>query len=307
MIGKKGRSHELGSEMSVATTTRTAPTAVAPPAEGASREHDEVEYPERHWVAQSVWHGDAVRLATTALRNHFRDREDVLVAMELAVYYERGDETRWLQPDVQVVFGVRRGGNRSSFRIWQEGKAPDFVLEVASPSTAENDARHKAREYARLGVREYWRLDPEGSLMGTELEGYAVTGGRYAPLERVERAGRGGLLRSRVLGLDLRTQRHDGATVVVFADQRTGEEFNGSLEESERRRRIAEQRASAAREEAERQRRIAEERASAAREEAEQRASAAEDRARSAEERMRAMEERLQRLTGPARLPERDS
>ncbi len=300
--------------MSVASTTRTARTAVAPSTEAASREHDEVEYPERHWVAQSVWHGDAVRLATAALRNHFRDREDVLVAMELAVYYERGDETRWLQPDVQVVFGVRRGGNRSSFRIWQEGKAPDFVLEVASPSTAENDAWHKAREYAKLGVREYWRLDPEGSLMGTELEGYAVSGGRYAPLERIERPGIGRLLRSRVLGLDLRTQRHDGATVVVFADPRTGEEFNGSLGESERQRRIAEQRASAAREEADRQRRIAEQRASAAREEAdrqrriaEQRASAAEDRARIAEERMRTLEEQLQRLTGPTRSPERDS
>ena len=300
--------------MSVAGTTRTARTAVAPSAEAASREHGELEYPERHWVARSVWHGDAVRLATAALRNHFRDREDVLVAMELAVYYERGDETRWLQPDVQVVFGVRRGGNRSSFRIWQEGKAPDFVLEVASPSTAENDAWHKAREYARLGVREYWRLDPEGSLMGTELEGYAVSGRRYAPLERIERPGIGRLLRSRVLGLDLRTQRHDGATVVVFADPRTGEEFNGSLGESDRRRRIAEQRASAAREEADRQRRIAEQRASAAREEAdrqrriaEQRASAAEDRARIAEERMRTLEEQLQRLTGPTRSPERDS
>ena len=229
--------------MSVTASTTTELSAAAPSAaEAAAREPDDVEYPEGHWIAQSVWHGDAVRLATAALHNHFRDREDVLVAMELAVYYERGDSTACLQPDVQVVFGVARDGNRSWFKVWEEGKAPDFVLEVASPSTAGRDARHKAREYARIGVREYWRLDPEGSLMGTPLEGYVNSGGRYGPVEPVEPTGRGRQLRSLVLGLDLRAQRRDGATVLVFSDPRRGEEFDGALEEAERRRRIAEAR-----------------------------------------------------------------
>lgn len=140
-----------------------APSAVAEP---VVSEPDGVEYPEGHWIAQSVWHGDAVRLATAALHHHFRDRTDALVAMELVVYYEFGNNRARLQPDVLVAFGVGRGGNRRTFKAWEEGKAPDFVLEVASPSTAENDARHKAREYARIGVREYWRLDPEGPMMG---------------------------------------------------------------------------------------------------------------------------------------------
>ncbi len=288
----------LGSQMSVTATTTTKRTAVASSAfDSKLRERDDVEYPEGHWIAQSVWHGDAVRLATDALRNHFRDREDVLVAMELVVYYKRGDKKARLQPDVQVVFGVGRGGNRSTYRIWEEGKAPDFVLEVASPSTAENDARHKAIEYAGIGVREYWRLDPEGSLMRTALEGYSVKSGRYGPLEFVERPGRGKYLRSRVLGLDLRTQRSNGATVVVFADPLTGEESDGSIEEAERVRQIAEQRASAA-----------ENRAAAAQERAEvaeERAAAAEERARIAEERLRELSERLRsraRRTGPQGL-----
>jgi len=118
-----------------------------------SRKADAVEYPEGHWIAQSVWHGDAVGQARAALRHHFRDREDVLVAMELVVYYERGDSTACLPPDVQVVIGVVSGGDSSSFKTCEEGKVPDFVLEVASPSTAGNDARHKAREYASIGVR----------------------------------------------------------------------------------------------------------------------------------------------------------
>ena len=141
-----------------------------------------------------------------------------------------------------MVFGVGRDGDRSSFRVWEEGKAPDFVLEVAPPSTAENDARHKATEYARIGVREYWRLDPQGSLMGMPLEGYAASEGRFGPVEAVEREGRGIWLRSEVLELDLRSLRQDGATVVVFRDPDTGNEFTGDLKEAERRLRIAEER-----------------------------------------------------------------
>ncbi|MCY4594482.1 MAG: hypothetical protein OXC19_06725 [Bryobacterales bacterium] len=81
-----------------------------------------MEYPEGHWIAQSVAHGEAVRQAATALDHHFRDRADVLVAMELVVYYVRGDNRVWLQPDVQVVFGVEPEGNRSTFKVWEEGK-----------------------------------------------------------------------------------------------------------------------------------------------------------------------------------------
>ena len=62
---------------------------------------------------------------------------------------------------------------------------PDFVLEVASPSTAENDARYTTGEYAQIGVQKYWRPDPQGALLGTALEGYTVTGGSD------ERPGRG--------------------------------------------------------------------------------------------------------------------
>ena len=253
--------------MTATTTELPALTA----ADAVAADPDDVEYPEGHWVAQSVSHGDAVGQATTALRHHFRDRVDVLVAMELVVYYRRGDNKAKLQPDVQVVFGVE-DRDRSSFKIWEEGKPPDFVLEVASPSTAEKDAFHKAQEYARIGVREYWRLDPEGSSMGTPLEGYVARGASYERVEPVR-----GRLQSGVLGLNLRSERQGRGAVVVFSDPRTGEEFDGSVESAERRRRSAEERASAA--------------------EAELRA---------AQERVRALEDRLRIVTTRPSAPERD-
>ncbi len=280
--------------MSVTVFNSTDPLAVASSvAEVVASEPDAVEYPERRWAAQSVWHGDAVRLAMAALHHHFRDREDVLVAMELVVYYERGDNRAWLRPDVQVVFGVGRGGNRRTFKVWEEGKAPDFVLEVASPSTAENDARHKAREYAGIGVREYWRLDPEGTMMKAPLQGYRARGGRYERVESVERAGGVEYLRSRVLELDLRGERRDGATVLVIRDPRTGEEFDGALEPSERQKRIAEDRASAAEDELS----VARDELSAARDELK----AAKDELGAAEERVRVLEQRLRNHTSQAR------
>ena len=48
-----------------------------------------------------------------------------------------------------------------------------------------------------------------------------------------------------MLGLDLRSERRAGATVLVFRDPATGEEFDGTLAAAERRRRAAEDHASA--------------------------------------------------------------
>ena len=157
------------------------------------------------------------------------------------------------------------------------------MLEVASPSTVENDALHKAREYAAIGVREYWRLDPEGSLMGAPLEGYRAKWGRYDKVESVPGAGEVDYLRSSVLGLDLRTGMRDGATVLVIRDPLTGEEFHRPLEASERQRKLAEEQLAVARDEVR-----------AARDEA----STARDKLGAAEKRIRLLEQQFRDLSG---------
>ena len=300
----------------MATPRTELPALASPGATAVPPATDEVEYPEGHWIAQSVAHGVTVRQAAAALDLHFRDRSEVLVAMELMVYYQMGNNAAKLQPDVQVVFGVGRG-NRSSYRVWEEGKPPDFVLEVASPSTTGTDARHKAREYSRIGVLEYWRIDPQGALMSSPLEGYVLSGGRFSPAERVAGEGERVHLRSAVLGLELRSERQAAATVLVFRDPATGEEFDGALPEAERRRLAAErdkqalqQRVSAAERDkqalqqrvsaAERAKQALQQRVSAA----EREKRAAEQRANVADERARALEENLRALTAQAPPPE---
>ncbi len=88
---KAARSSAAPCEMAFTTATDSESAGPATAVAEALAKPDEIEYPEQNWIAQSISHGDAVLQAAAALRNHFRDRPDVLVAMELAVYYRRDD------------------------------------------------------------------------------------------------------------------------------------------------------------------------------------------------------------------------
>ena len=43
--------------------------------------------------------------------------------------------------------------------------APDFVVEILSPSTAANDRGVKLEDYAAHGIAEYWIIDPDEELL----------------------------------------------------------------------------------------------------------------------------------------------
>ena len=54
--------------------------------------------------------------------------------------------------------------------------APEFIVEVLSPSTESIDRGDKFRDYAANGVREYWIIDPDAQT----VEQYVLTDGAYA-------------------------------------------------------------------------------------------------------------------------------
>ena len=78
-----------------------------------------------------------------------------------------------VQPDILFVSEGRRG-------IITEANisgAPDLVIEILSPSTADRDKNLKMSLYSRAGVREYWIVDPtDETVQVLELgsEGYEV-------------------------------------------------------------------------------------------------------------------------------------
>ncbi len=53
--------------------------------------------------------------------------------------------------------------------------APDLVVEVLSPSTAQNDRGAKMRHYAAAGVKEYWIVSP----IGKSVEVYLNQDGHF--------------------------------------------------------------------------------------------------------------------------------
>ena len=65
------------------------------------------------------------------------------------------DDRTVVQPDVLIVC------DRNKFRNGRVFGAPDFLVEVLSPSTRKKDMQLKLFKYANAGVREYWMVDPE--------------------------------------------------------------------------------------------------------------------------------------------------
>ena len=107
------------------------------------------------------------------------------------VCYDRTNLNVRVAPDYYFAVGVDPATviPRGIYRTWVQGKPPDFVLEVASPSTARHDESRKRDIYASMGVPEYWRYDatdrndPEHRpLYAVPLVGEILVNGVYQPL-----------------------------------------------------------------------------------------------------------------------------
>ena len=88
--------------------------------------------------------------------------------------------------NVDVVDVMARRG----YSIAEQGRAPEFVLEVASSSTGRRDEERKRTGYQDYGVREYWRFDPSGGEYHRQsLAGDALTDGAFQPMAIVQTPG----------------------------------------------------------------------------------------------------------------------
>jgi Uma2 family endonuclease len=207
----------------------------------------EIEYPDSDGLPMGET-GIHVNVSFTLLDllvRFFAGRRRVAVHANMFLYYVEGDPTKNVSPDVFVVFGVPKRPERRTFKVWEERKAPDLVIEVTSRKTAAQDQGPKFVIYRDvLRVREYFLFDPEEDYLEPSLLGYRLVGRNYMRIAEV--AGR---LPSKVLGLHL---ERDGLDLRLY-DPRIGrwlptpQEIEEELRESEAARRHEE----AARREAE--------------------------------------------------------
>ena len=287
----------------------TAAAAAAASSVPAARA-DDVFYPSSDGkpMAENMWGAAAIMNATGDLESV---RPKALVAGNILLYPEKGNNKKSLAPDVLVAFGIGTH-KRSSYLVWEEGKAPEWVLEVASKSTQAKDRKRKLCDYAEMGVREYWLFDAKGDVYprGTpRLQGLKLKDGKYQALKsRVVNGKR--MIHSKVLGLDVRV---DGE-LLRFHDPATGKDIRhrSEIEADEERAKVATEQAQAAAERAQAQtkqevvqRKTAEARAQRELARAEQEAARAEqEAARAEQEAARAEREAAIRAAAEARVSE---
>ena len=124
-----------------------------------------------------------------ALQRHFGGGDATIILSEIPVRQSPGQREGHRIPDLLIAFDVDfpLGVEQRGYSIRDQGKPPDFVLEIASPTTGLEDYTGKRSDYANFGIPEYWRFDPSGGRYhGAPLGGDRLVEGAYQPIEIIE-------------------------------------------------------------------------------------------------------------------------
>jgi Uma2 family endonuclease len=145
--------------------------------------HQTVVYPESdgEHVGETDDHRELMFALIFALKNLLRTTV-AYVAGNLFLYFEEGNPSAVVAPDVFVVFDIPQR-NRRTYKTWENsGKGPDLVIELTSSKTRYEDLGNKRVIYAELGVQEYYIFDPLGEYLDPQLRGYQLIDSELLPL-----------------------------------------------------------------------------------------------------------------------------
>lgn len=167
----------------------------------------------------AMYQDDYIRAINYPLRAHFDtmnlfldpDPNGVFISSTGFICYDPTDLNVRVASDCTIAFGVNLGyiRERNAYVVHEMGKPPDFVMEVASASTARRDTGRKRRIYQQIGIPEYWRFDPSGGrLYGRPLAGDRLVDGEYQPIEIITEPDGEIWGRSEVLGLSFCYRGH---------------------------------------------------------------------------------------------------
>ncbi len=194
-----------------------------------------LEYPDSdgRFLPDNPLQANAIVELRANLRQHFRHRPDVVVEGDMFLYYQEGQADKrlvrgkrvgkFVAPDVIVVLDHDLG-DRGTYKLWEEGKPPDFAMEVISPSSEVRNREAKRELYARLGIQEYFLFQPDARRPGPRLAGYEL--GEWGYRRLGPEVGTPGAVRSEVLGVSMRPE---GAFLRV-RDLRSGTDYLWTVE-----------------------------------------------------------------------------
>ncbi|MGH9755710.1 MAG: Uma2 family endonuclease [Blastocatellia bacterium] len=105
-----------------------------------------IHYPETDGkpMGEADFHIKLIVDISEALRNFFVRQPDVYVSRDLLLYYEPGDTRKFVVPDIFVVCGVSKG-DRRVYKLWEEGRPPNVVIEISSRETKKADLNRQRR------------------------------------------------------------------------------------------------------------------------------------------------------------------
>ena len=112
------------------------------------------------------------------LEAHFAQKTDVYISGNIIMYdIEEPDRTA-VSPDILVSFGIGKKARRT-YKVWEEGKTPDFVMEFSSRRTYYTDLEEKVAHYATMAIPEYFLCDVDRRYLPTPLMGFRLAGDAY--------------------------------------------------------------------------------------------------------------------------------
>ncbi|MEH1766246.1 Uma2 family endonuclease [Nostoc sp.] len=130
---------------------------------------------------ESPRHKAQMDLLIDALIPWLEEREDGFIGGNMFVYYSLAQVRNkdFKGPEFFAVLEVPKG-ERRSWVVWEEGKAPDVVIELLSDSTAQADKNLKKLIYQnQMRVPEYFWYDPFNP---DDLAGFSNEKGVYQPI-----------------------------------------------------------------------------------------------------------------------------
>lgn len=91
-----------------------------------------------------------------AIANHIdsNDGKCEVYAAPFAVFLNK-DDTNYVEPDISVICDLTKMDDKGCHG------APDWVIEIVSPTSRTRDYYNKLLKYNNSGIREYWIVDPE--------------------------------------------------------------------------------------------------------------------------------------------------
>ena len=113
-------------------------------------------------IAATGFHADQISIFSEQLLRYFAINPHIYIGIDNFIYYREGDITKFVAPDIYVVFGVDKYPQRRSFYTWSEGAVPTTIFEFLSDATANQDRHEKVQRYLTdMGVQEYFLHQPD--------------------------------------------------------------------------------------------------------------------------------------------------